>query len=247
MNRLSKPCLSLFVCACASGAAAAQSLTGNVGSAGVSEGERAAEARVGFDDAGNAAARVQYEQAFSGWYQLRAIAVFRQPEDGGWDYSGLTVENWFQWAEESRDGAGFNGGLRLAYTLADGDGGDEAAARLTLTDRFAEGWEWRANLIASAGTSDDAESGVDLESRLQLTRSLPGAAFAGGTWRLGAELFSEYGNSRDIPGLDQQAHQFGPILKAEWDNGVHIQVGARAGLTEGADDAMVKFFLGREF
>lgn len=247
MNRLSKPCLFVFVCACASGAAVAQSLTGNVGSAGVSAGERAAEVRVGMDDAGNAAARVQYEQAFSGWYQLRAIAAFRQPEDGSWDYSGLTIENWFQWAEESRDGAGFNGGLRLAYTLADGDGGDEAAARLTLTDRFAERWEWRANLIASAGTSDDAESGVDLESRLQMTRSLPGAAFAGGTWRLGAELFSEYGNSRDIPGLDQQAHQFGPVIKAEWDNGVYIQAGARVGLTEGADNTMMKVFLGREF
>ena len=247
MNRLSKPCLTLFLYACASGAAAAQSLTGNVGSAGVSAGGRAAEVRAGVDDAGNVAARVHYEQAFSDWYQLRAIADFRQPEDGSWDYSGLTVENCFQWAQESRDGAGFNGGLRLAYTVADGGGADEVSARLTLTDRFAEGWEWRANLIAAAGTSDDADSGVDLESRLQLTRAVPGAAFAGGTWRLGAELFSEYGNARDIPGLDQQAHQFGPVIKAEWGNGVYIQAGARAGLTGGADDAMMKFLLGREF
>jgi hypothetical protein len=82
-------------------------------------------------------------------------------------------------------------------------------------------------MIAGAGTSDDARSGVGLQKRLQLKRALPGAAFAGGSWRFGAEHFSECGNSRDIPGLDQQARQFWPVLKAAWDNSVCLEAGAR--------------------
>ena len=108
-------------------------------------------------------------------------------------------------------------------------------------------WERRANVIAGAGISDDADSAADLESRLPLIRAFPGAAFAGGSWRFGAEFFSDYANSRDIPGLDQQAHQFGPVLKADWDNGVCLQAGARAGLTDGADGTMMQIFLGRGF
>lgn len=247
MNPVSRPLLTLLLGAGTCGAASAQSLTGNVGSANVSAGGRAAEVRAGVDDAGAAQVRVHYEQAFSDWYQVRAIAAFRQADDADWEYSGLTVENSFQWSEEARDGTGFNGGLRLAYTIADASGADEAAVRLTLTDRFSGIWEWRANVIAAAGTSDDAAGGVDLESRLQVTRALPAQGFAGASWRFGAELFSEYGNSRDLPGLDGQAHQLGPVIKADWDNGVYIQLGVRTGLTEGADDAMAKIFVGRDF
>jgi hypothetical protein len=66
-------------------------------------------------------------------------------------------------------------------------------------------------------------------------------------WRLGAELFSEYGNSRDLPAWNQQAHQLGPVAKANFGNGVFIQTAVRFGLTGEADDAMAKIFIGREF
>ena len=229
------------------GAAEAQSLTGNAGSANITAGERAAELRAGIDNDGNTQSRVHVEQAFTGWYQLRAIAAFRQPDGDDWDYSGLTLENWFQWAEEGDEDAGLNGGLRLAYTFA-GDGApDEAAARLTLTDKFAGNWEWRANLIAAIETGNKRADGAELESRLQLTRALPGDWMGTDRMRFGAELFSEYGNTEDLPDFDQQAHQFGPVFKAEWNNGIYLQTAVRAGLTSGSDDLMAKVFIGREF
>ena len=229
------------------GAASAQSLTGNVGSANITPGDRAAEVRIGMDDEGGSQSRIHYEQGFSEWYQLRVIAAFRKPEDEDWDYSGLTFENWFQWSTESKSGEGFNGGLRLSYTFSDQDRPDEAALRLTLTDRFAENWEWRANLIAAVETTQEPASGAELESRLQLTRALPFTLTGEDKWRLGAELFSEYGNSRDIPGLDEQAHQIGPVAKIDLDNGIYIQTAVRFGLTESSDDTMAKVFIGREF
>lgn len=226
---------------------AAQSLTGNVGSAGISEGEKSLETRFGINDAGDAGARLHYDYAATGWYQLRLITSFSRPEDKDWDFSAFTVENWFQWSEEARSGEGFNGGIRLAYGFADGGGPDEAEVRLTVTDKFAGAWEWRANAIAEVETGSGSQGGVELETRAQLTRGLDTQLFGSSGARFGVEVFSEWGNSRDIGGLDEQAHQLGPVLKLDWPNGVFLQTAVRAGLTDASDDAMFKIFIGREF
>lgn len=225
----------------------AQSLTASVGSADVSAGESAVEVRTGLNDNGDAAARVHYEHAFLDWYKFRVIGSFSQPDGEDWNFRALTFENWLQWAEEADDKTGFNGGFRLAYAFADGGGPDEAQARLNLTDKFADGWEWRANLIGRVETGGGSEGGVNLETRVQLTRALDFAAFDSQDWRLGTELFSEFGNSRDVLSFDEQAHQIGPVLKVSWDNGVFLQTGVRVGLTDGSDDSMFKVFIGREF
>ncbi len=242
-----RPFLLLAVVSAFTGVAQAQSLTGNAGSAKITAGDRAAELRSGVNDEGNAQGRVHIEQAFTGWYQLRAIASFRQPEGRSWDYSGFTLENWFQWAEEGGEGEGLNGGLRLAYTFSENGAPDEVAARLTLTDKFAGDWEWRANLIAAFETGDQRAEGAELESRLQLTRALSAGWLGTAEMRFGAEHFSEYGTTEDLPGFNQQAHQFGPVFKAEWGSGVYLQAAVRAGLTDGSDDLMAKVFIGREF
>lgn len=238
---------SAFGAVLLSSPAQAQSLTGNVGSAAINQGERAVESRIGFDSDGNAAFRFQGEYAFTDWYQLRVIGAFSRPDDGDWSYSATTFENWFQWREEAEDASGFNGGVRIAYTFSDDDGPDEVALRLTLTDKFADGWEWRANLIGEIETGNGSADGVFLQTRAQLSRSLSLSAFGSSGLRLGVELFSEYGNSEDIPAFDEQAHQLGPVLKAEWDNGVYIQTGARFGLTDASDDSGFRLSVGREF
>ena len=238
---------SAFGAVLLSSPAGAQSLTGNVGSAAINQGERAVESRIGFDSDGNAAFRFQVEYAFTDWYQLRVIGAFSRPDDGDWNYSATTLENWFQWREEAEDASGFNGGVRLGYTFSDDDGPDEVALRLTVTDNFADGWEWRANPIGEIETGNGGADGVFLQTRAQLSRSLGLSAFGSSEQRLGVELFSEYGNSEDIPAFDEQAHQLGPVLKAEWDNGVYIQTGARFGLTDASDDSSFRLSLGREF
>ncbi len=230
-----------------SGLAHAQSLTGNVGSANISAGERSVEARIGIDEDSVAQSRVHYEQSLAGWYKLRLIAGFRKPDGGDWDYSSITAENWVQWASESKTGEGFNGGLRVSYTVSDGDRPDGAALRLTLTDKFADVWEWRANAIAAAETGDGSEGGVELESRLQLMRRIPVAMLGTDDWRLGGELFSEYGNTRDLPDFSDQAHQIGPVVKVEWGNGISLQTAVRFGVTDGSDDTMAKVFIAKEF
>lgn len=228
--------------------ASAQSLTGNVGSAGVTDGERGVEARIGFDDDGNLGSRVHYDHSFTGWYQLRLIGSFSQPDGGDFEFRSFTIENWLQWSEEADDNSGFKGGLRFAYGFADdSDDTDEAQVRLTVTDKFADGWEWRTNVIAEMETGPGSAGGVDLQTRFKFSRAIDVRAFNTNSWRLGVELFSEYGNSRDLADFDDQAHQIGPVIKASWDNGVFIQAAVRTGLTDGADDGMMKFFIGRGF
>jgi len=73
--------------------ASAQSLTGNVGSAGISDGEQAIEARVGLNDAGDAGARVHYDYSFTDWYQLRVITSFSRPDGDDIDFSSFTVSS----------------------------------------------------------------------------------------------------------------------------------------------------------
>jgi len=229
------------------GAASAQSLTGNVGSAGVTDGERAIEARIGADEDGNAASRVHYDYSFTGWYQFRVVGSFSQPDGEDWDFSALTVENWFQWSEEADDNSGFNGGFRFAYGFADDRGPDEAEVRFTATDKFGDGWEWRGNLIGEMEAGDGSEGGIGIEARAQISRAARFTALGSNDWRLGVEYFSELGNTRDIPDFEDQAHQIGPVAKISWDTGVFVQTGLRFGLTDGSDDAMAKFFIGREF
>lgn len=225
--------------------AQAQSLTGNVGSAGVTRGESSVEARIGINDEGEAGARFHFDHGFTDWYLLRVIAGFEKPEDGDWTYDSLTFENWLQWREEAEDDTGFDGGVRLAYTFIDGGGPDEAEVRLTITDDFAGDWEWRGNLIGEVETGDNSEGGVSVDTWFQLTRALAIPDFP--ETRLGVELFSEYGNSRDFAALEDQIHQFGPVLKLEWGEGYYLQTAARFGLTDSTDDGMVKLFIGREF
>ena len=84
MSRVSKLLLLAAFMATASSVSSAQSLTGNVGSANIATGERAAEVRVGLDDEHVARARLHYEQAFTEWYQLRAITSFRKRDGESW-------------------------------------------------------------------------------------------------------------------------------------------------------------------
>ena len=91
------------------------------------------------------------------------------------------------------------------------------------------------------------EGGVALEGRAQVSRALNASALGTDDWRLGIEYFAELGNTRDIPGLSDQAHQIGPVVKIGWTGGYFIQSAVRFGITEGADDAMAKLFVGREF
>ncbi|MEM8617854.1 MAG: hypothetical protein AAGF20_13085 [Pseudomonadota bacterium] len=229
------------------GPAIAQSLTGNVGSAGVTDGEQGIELRYGMDNDNNAGARVHYDYAFTDWYQLRVIASLSKSDGGDWDPSALTLENWFQWREEQGDQSSFNGGFRIAYAIPEGGGPGEAEARLTVTDKFASAWEWRANLIAEIETGQGSEGGASLEARGQLTRALPLNALGSDSWRFGGEVFSELGNTRNIPGFDDQAHQVGPVVKIDWPGGIYLQSALRVGITDGADDGMFKLFIGREF
>ena len=248
IHSIKKLVLTILCCGgMAASPAFAQSLTGNVGSAGITAGEQGIETRFGFNDDGDAAGRVHYDYSFSDRYQLRLIGAFSQPDGQDLDFSSFTVENWFQWSEEASDNSGFNGGLRFAYSLANDSGPDEAEVRLTATDKFGDGWEWRGNLIGEIETGSGSEGGLSLEARAQVSRAVEMQALGSDDWRLGVELFSEFGNTRDIPDFEDQAHQIGPVVKVGWENGIYLQSAVRFGLTDGSDDTMAKLFIGREF
>lgn len=238
---------TISACLAVATPALAQSLTGNVSSPNISAGDRGVESRTGMDNEGNLAGRVHYDQAFSGWYKLRFIGAYSRKDGSSVDFSGVTLENWLQWTEESSDGSGISTGATFSYTLPDGAGPDKSAFGLLLADRFAQKWEWRANASADTEVGGGRKEGVNLGSSFQLTRKLNITQAGSSNWRLGAEMFSKYGTTDDILDLDDQAHQIGPVIDGKWDNGFYLQAALRAGLTEGSDDFMGKVFIGRKF
>jgi hypothetical protein len=88
--------------------------------------------------------------------------------------------------------------VRVGYTFRDGGGPDQVATRLALTDKFADRRERRANAIASFETGDDSEGGAEIETRAQVSRSVNVDFLGTRRWRVGAEVFSDDGNTCDF-------------------------------------------------
>lgn len=231
----------------------AASPIGNVGTAKADEGAFSAELRTGFtfDDAGSSnderfRIRQHIDYGFSDWYAVRIVTEQDKQQGADFDFRSITFENRFQIFE--RDVHGWDGGVRVIYGVGAGGGqSDEIDIRFIANVPIGENWEWRHNTILEHEVGSNADDGLILEQRNQLTRRIgnfiPGVAKT----RVGVEMFNDFGNLRDDAGFDGQDHQIGPVMKADFPNGVYFQAGYRAGLSDDAPDHLLKFFIGRKF
>lgn len=220
---------------------------GNVSSPVVNEGEYEVEWRVGFsqdDDTPRGDDRLQMRQhfqyGFTDDYAMRLILVEDKRKGEDTNYTGFTIENHFQLMDQKTHG--FDAGVRLNYTRADGDDGADnvTAAGLVQWD-FASDWQWRHNVSLSHELGAEHVSGVNVGYRTEVTKQVAPHM------RAGLELFYDIGNVREQAGYDAQDVSFGPIVKGNLGNGFYYQTGYRAGLSQNADDHSFKLFLGKTF
>lgn len=231
----------------------AASPIGNVGTAKADDGAFSSEIRFGYtlDDDGDTndgrfRLRQHIDYGVTDWYAVRVVTEQDKRTNGDFDFRGFAIENRFQFFERDRNG--WDGGIRVIYGVGASAGQpDEIDIRFIGNVPIGERWEWRHNTVVEHEIGGNADDGLALELRNQLTRGI--GDFIPGTQktRLGVEIFNDFGVLRDDSSFDDQDHQLGPVMKTQFANGVYLQAGYRAGLSDDAPNHLLKLFVGRKF
>jgi len=97
------------------------------------------------------------------------------------------------------------------------------------------------NQIFGHDVGEESDDGITAQLRFQAVRSISD------THSLGLESIHAFGNLTTLSGYDNQSHEIGPVLKGKLGNGFAYETGYRAGISDGAADHNVKFFLSKTF
>jgi hypothetical protein len=223
----------------------------DVGSAAVYKGETATDARFGYNKDGENDSsddrfrmRQHLDYGFTDYYAFRVILAQDKRQGDDLEHQRFGIENRFQ-VIEKRD-YGWDGGFRVRYSQNDGDKSpNEFDIRLLAQVPFGNNWEWRKNALFIHEVGEEAEGGMAIELRNQITRSIPVTHPLIKDARLGLEMFNDLGKS--ISEYDNQDHQIGPVLKMKFPSGIEAQTGYRAGISPASVDNTFKFFVGKKF
>lgn len=218
----------------------------SVGSPTVTKGKTKAEIRAGYAKADDNSSqderlrfREQIDHGLTDWYALRLVLQQDDRKGDNIEHGSIGLSNRFYILEAEK--YGFDFGLRVEYTHADGDKTPHSVAT-GLYELVPMGeYELRMNQLFSHDVGEDANDGVGAELRFQLTREISE------THRLGLESFNDFGNLSELSGYSAQEHEIGPVLKGKIGHGFSYETGYRAGISEGAADHNVKFFLSKTF
>jgi len=218
----------------------------SVGSPKVKKGATKIEARFGYSDADNESSqdnrirfRQQIDHGFTDYYAARIVVQQDDRKGDNFEHNSIRLSNRFHILEASDHG--FDLGARIEYTHVDGD---KTPSSITTGAYqlipFGE-YEIRMNQLFSHDVGEDADDGVGAELRFQITRAISD------THKLGIESFNDFGNLTELSGYSAQQHEIGPVLKGKLGNGYAYETGYRAGISEGAANHNVKFFLSKSF
>ena len=225
----------------------AQSIS-SIGSANVSKGSLAVEARTGYaldnDQISGSQderfrTRLHADYGVTDSYAARIILKGDKRKNSHFEHDSMEFENRFELF--SSDTYGFDGGVRFTYALKDGDKKPD-----TITMRLVEvipldNWEIRFNQFFSHEVGEDSEGGLLFESRMQATYAVSNK------FRAGLDSFNNFGKLNDLSGYSAQAHTAGPVLKYGLSNGYGIETGYLAGLSTNAADHTFRLFLSKKF
>lgn len=183
--------------------------------------------------------RVHIDHAFTDTYALRVIGNFDRRKGDNLEYSGLGIQNRFH-ILKAKD-YGFDAGIRVNYTFADGDKKPDVAS-LRFYQRIPyQAWELRFNQIIETEIGEDREGGAIAEWRTQVTYGV------NDNLRLGMDMFHDFGNLEDQSGYSDQEHAIGPVIKAKFSHGFSIEAAYRLGISDAAADQSATFILTRSW
>ncbi|XOV86946.1 MAG: hypothetical protein ACFHX7_18525 [Pseudomonadota bacterium] len=227
MNRLTLATLSLAL------PLFAQANTSSVFSPEVNAGTQQIEYRSSYvgEDGGAPSQfshRLHFQHAFNDTYRLRLIASGARSGGNNLSYNYTRLELQQQYLESEEHG--WDAALRYELQISDRSGRPDRF-RIAWTGKkdITPDWQIRGNLMLGRQFGANPASGVQVETRAQVTRKVP----TGG--RLGLEMFNDLNETTNFGSFDDQAHQAGPVYKHQVGN-LNVLVSYLFGLSQGADD-----------
>lgn len=216
-----------------------------VGGPNVDAGKTAIEYRLAYSEDDSTSqdqrvrTRVHLDHAFNNVYAARIVYNMDRRKGDNLEFDGLSFQNRFHLLRA--EDYGFDGGIRLNYTVADGDKKPDVAS-LRFYQRIPhQKWEVRFNQILEHEVGEDHDSGVIAEWRTQVTYAVTDDV------RLGLDAFHDFGNLRQQDGYSAQEHAVGPVVKAKLGNGFALEAAYRVGISLGAPDQSATFIIGRSW
>lgn len=221
-------------------------LAGNistVGSADVTKGEWEVAWRnaYGVDDDnttqdGQWRTRFISKYGFTDDYALGIYLEMERFEGDAFSVDSLMIDNHLQFTEQKTDG--YTSGMRVRYRFRNTQA-DTFDLRYLASTRL-DAWELRTYQIIGHDVGGGAVSGVNLDSRFQLSHHF--ADFIAGI-----ESFSDFGNLRTLNGFDQQSHYIGPVIRFSLHEGVSLEAAYHKGISDAAADHSLRLQITRSF
>lgn len=227
--------------------------TSNSSGATVNPGLTSVEYRMGYSEDDKQASeddrfrtRIHLDHAFNDDYAIRLIAAQDKRDGQNMEHQAFGMEHRFQLIERAQHG--WDGGVRILYTHADGDKRPSTAGFNFVSNFYpTKATEFRYALVMLHDVGAGARPGLNLSLRTEFAYTLPHIPNGWADMDVGFEFFNTFGNLREQSGIDDQDHQLGPMFRARMENGFYSQVGYRHGLSSGAPKQIFKLSFGKQF
>jgi len=215
--------------------------TGGVFPPFVNPGFRSLQYRIAVNtenDAGetSVAQRLHYLHAINEDMQWVLFAGARQTQTSDFDFDYLHTGLSFDLSEE---GQRYRTGIRFDLRIRDGSRSNHVGVNWMNQYYFESGWTARATFLSAVQFGGQAADGVFLQSRWQLAKRLESGR------GIGLEMFSFYGSSDKFGNFDSQNHAVGPTYSVPITSDWSVFTGVLFGISDGAPDTQLRFWLSR--
>lgn len=179
--------------------------------------------------------RLHFQHAFNDTYRIRLIAAGARRGDDTVSYNYTRLELQQQYLESEEHG--WDAAMRYELQISDRAGRpDRVRVAWTGKKDITPEWQIRGNLMLGRQFGTNAASGVQVETRAQVTRKIA----TGG--RLGLEMFNDMNETAEFGSFEEQEHQLGPVYKHKVGK-LNILVSYLFGMSGKTDDTNFRMHL----
>lgn len=218
--------------------------TKNVSGPKITEGSLLAELRSGleFDDRASRDRRIGQQlfvdYGLSDRVATRLSSYGSKPDGQDYHLTGLGTELRYEILEP--EDSWLNLATRLRYVHQKGASNADVVSLALLGQTSYDEWVFTGNAQLSEQIGGGRTSGTSAALAAQALYQWDKQLAMGGEW------FGNLGNLSRQSGYDAQQHQFGPVVKLNAGSNA-FQLGYLRGISHGASDSLVKFFVTQRF
>jgi hypothetical protein len=214
----------------------------NISTPGVKEGQLDVELRNRWDFDSDSASQDGYrnhvlklEYGMNKWWSVEVQGKVEKRQLNEYEYATSDIETKFRLAEPGT--LWFDPAVKFAYEWGHTPGqANRARAKLLLEKNMGK-WNTVINLNAGKEMGTNATKDTDFDAGWRVKYKLNKYI------EPGIEMYNGWGELSRTGDFDDQKHRIGPMFFGEIAPGLKYQLGYLFGLSRGAEDGSVKFFL----